>query len=52
MVTASGAAPNGGYLKAIGALAMVLVATIVAILAAYRKQPVELPWWKVVGITF
>jgi drug/metabolite transporter (DMT)-like permease len=52
MVVAFGAAPNGGYVKAIGALEMVLVATIVAIVAAYQKQPVELPWWKVVGITF
>jgi hypothetical protein len=52
MVTAFGAAPNGGYVKAIGALEMVLVASFVAIVAAYQKQPVELPWWKVVGVTF
>jgi hypothetical protein len=52
MVVAFGAAPNGGYVKAIGALEMVLVATIVVIVAAYQKQPVKVPWWKVVGITF
>jgi hypothetical protein len=52
MVVAFGAAPNGGYVKAIGALEMVLVATIVAVAAAYQEQPVEMPWWKVVGITF
>jgi hypothetical protein len=52
MVVAFGAAPNGGYVKAIGALEMVLVATIVALVAAYQKQPVDFPWWKVVGITF
>jgi hypothetical protein len=52
MVVAFRAAPNGGYVKAIGALEMVLVATIVAVVAAYQKQPVELHWWKIVGITF
>jgi drug/metabolite transporter (DMT)-like permease len=52
MVTAFGAAPNGGYVKAIGALEMVLVATIVAVAAAYQEQRVDFPWWKVVGITF
>jgi hypothetical protein len=52
MVVAFGAAPNGGYVKAIGALEMVLVATVVAVVAAWQKQPVELRWWKVLGVLF
>src|SRR5262249_20559091 len=51
MVVAFGAALNGGYVKAIGALEMVLVATVVAIVAGYQNPPLDLPWWKVVGIS-
>jgi drug/metabolite transporter (DMT)-like permease len=50
VVTAYQAAPNVGYVKAIGVAELVLVALVVAALALVQGRPVALPWWKLAGI--
>jgi drug/metabolite transporter (DMT)-like permease len=50
LVTAYQAAPNVGYVKAIGVAELVLVALVVAALALVQGRPVGLPWWKLAGI--
>ena len=50
VVRAYQAAPNVGYVKAIGVADLVLVALVVAVLAVVQGRPVALPWWKLAGI--
>ena len=50
VVRAYQAAPNVGYVKAIGVADLVLVALVVAVLAVVQGRPVGLPWWKLAGM--
>jgi hypothetical protein len=50
VVTAYRAAPNLGYVKAIGVAELILVALVVAAVALAQGRPLGLPWWKVAGM--
>lgn len=50
VVAAYAAAPNGGYVKAVCILDVVLVAAVVAVTTALHGKPPGLPWWKLAGI--
>jgi hypothetical protein len=50
VVAAYSAAPNGGYVKAVCILDVVLVAAVIALATALHGKPLEVPWWKLAGM--
>ena len=50
LVSAYGLAANAGFVRAFATIEMVLLTLVLAGEAWYRELPVDLPWWKVVGV--